>query len=247
MTHRFRSAGVLRAAGLLPIASLVSLGLLAQPAAAADISVQVINTTRGLHFTPLLVTAHPEGTSLFTVGQPASAPLAMMAEGGEIEGLVNLLAPLNAATSANPAGGLLAPGASATASLTAGEGTANTRLSVVAMILPSNDGFVGLNAIAIPTEPGVYTFNLPVYDAGSEGNDEIAGSGAPGQPGFPVPPPLMAQTDLGGQGLSLPAEGFVHIHRGSLGDTDPVGGRTDIDSTRHRWLNPGARVVVTVQ
>ena len=39
----------------------------------------------------------------------------------------------------------------------------------------------------------------------------------------------------------------VHIHRGSLGDVDPTGGTSDLDSTVHRWLNPVIRVVVTVR
>lgn len=218
----------------------------ASSAVAADLTVQIVNATRGLHFTPLLVTAHPDGSSLFASGETASSALVQMAEGGDISGLEMMLAATSATSASNPAGGLLAPGATASASLNGGAGTANSRLSVVAMVLPSNDGFIGLNAIEIPAEPGTYQYTLPVYDAGSENNDEIAGSGMPGQPGFPVPPPLQAGTDTGGTGRSGSPEGFVHIHRGSLGDTDPAGGVSDIDSTKHRWLNPAARLILTV-
>lgn len=38
----------------------------------------------------------------------------------------------------------------------------------------------------------------------------------------------------------------VHIHRGSLGDTDAAGGNSDLDSRVHRWLNPVVRVTITV-
>lgn len=216
-------------------------------AAAAELEVRVINLTRGSHFTPLLVAAHPSGSALFSAGQPASRPLQIMAEGGDIGALVEVLETLNCQVAADPAKGLLAPGRSATASLQGGSGTNNPLLSVVAMILPSNDGFVALNSIQIPTAPGTYIYDLPVYDAGTEANDERAGSGAPGQPGFPVPPPLVATTGQGGSGIGGAAEGFVHIHRGALGDADPRGGRSDIDSTSQRWLNPAARVVLTVK
>ena len=43
------------------------------------------------------------------------------------------------------------------------------------------------------------------------------------------------------------ANSNVHIHRNTLGDTDPTGGVSDLDSTVHRWLNPVVRVVVTVR
>lgn len=226
--------------------ALLGAGLFATPVFAADLTVQIVNTTRGLHFTPLLVASHPSGTALFTSGQAASASVVQMAEGGDLTGLLADVAGLNAGVSSNPASGLLAPGDSTTTTVVGGSGTPNTLLSVVAMVLPSNDGFVGLNSIVIPTTPGTYTYNVPVYDAGSENNDEIAGSGAPGQAGFPVPAPLQAGTDTGGTGRAGTAEGFVHIHRGSLGDTNPAGGVTDIDSRRHRWLNPAARVILTV-
>ena len=41
-------------------------------------------------------------------------------------------------------------------------------------------------------------------------------------------------------------DGPVHIHRNALGDTDSAAGASDLDSTVHRWLNPVARVVITV-
>jgi hypothetical protein len=39
---------------------------------------------------------------------------------------------------------------------------------------------------------------------------------------------------------------MVHIHRGVLGDDDPSGGASDLDSTAHRWLNPVAKLVIEV-
>jgi len=42
------------------------------------------------------------------------------------------------------------PAASATATLNT-DGTDNVRLSVMAMLLPTNDAFAALNAVTIPT------------------------------------------------------------------------------------------------
>lgn len=213
---------------------------------AAQLDIQITNLTRGSYFTPLLVAAHVPGERVFAFAMPASANLQAMAEGGDISGLVTDMDAINATVVANPAGGLLVPGASTSASLNTDGAPDNTRLSIVAMLLPSNDGFMGLNAVAIPEEPGTYVFNVNAYDAGTEGNDEIIGSGAPGEAGYPAPPPVAAASGTGGTGVAADAEGFVHIHRVVLGDTDPEAGPSDIDSLVHRWLNPVVRVVVTV-
>ncbi len=169
-----------------------------------------------------------------------------MAEGGDISGLEADLTGLGATIVANPAGGLLAPATSTTFSMNT-NGTSNDRLTLVAMLLPTNDGFAGLNAVEIPTEPGTYVFQVPAYDAGTEANDELlTGGGAPGAPGIPADPGGLTGTN--GTGVAAAdANPNVHVHRGSLGDTDDMGGASDLDSRVHRWLNPVIRVTVTVK
>lgn len=218
----------------------------AGPVGATDFDVEIINLTRGSYFTPFLVAAHADSARLFMTGEVASAGLQAMAEGGDIGMLVSDVEALNATFVANPAQGLLAPGARTMASLNTDDAPDNTQLSIVAMILPSNDGFMGLNAITIPTEAGRYVYNVSAYDSGTEGNDEVVGSGAPGEPGYPAPPPVLAASGMNGMGVNAVAEGFVHIHRGVLGDDNIEGGPSDIVNTVHRWLNPVVRVVVTV-
>ncbi len=218
----------------------------AQTASAADFNVRIINLSNGLYYTPFVVAAHPAGTSLFTVGQPASANLQAMAEGGDISGLVTDLTGLGATIAENPAGGLLGPAAETDVDLNT-DGTSNELLTLVAMLLPTNDAFAGLNAVQIPTEPGTYVYDVPAYDAGTEANDELlTGGGAPGAPGMPADPGGLAGT--GGTGAAgADANPNVHFHRGSLGDLNAAGGTSDLDSTVHRWLNPVIRVVVTVR
>ena len=226
-------------------AALATTFVAAPAANAADFDVTITNLSNAIYYTPFLAVAHPAGTNLFVTGQPASASLQAMAEGGDISGLEADVAALGATVVANPAGGLLGPTGSTTFNMNT-DGTSNDRLSIVAMLLPTNDAFAGLNAIEIPTEPGTYVYNVPAYDAGTEANDEILnGGGAPGAPGMPADPGGLAGT--GGTGAAgADTNTTVHIHRGSLGDTDATGGTSDLDSRVHRWLNPVIRVTVVV-
>lgn len=229
---------------LLGVASLCAFSAVS----AAELDIKVQNLTHGSYFTPLIVAAHNSSTKLFSVGMPASMSLTKMAEGGSIDALDADLMAAGANIMKNPAGGLLAPGKTATTMLsTTGS---NTYLSVAAMLLPTNDGFVAANAIQVPTTKGEYVYWLNAYDSGTEANDEKRGSGAVGVAGFPVPPSSGVDTmsGTGGTGMAgLTAEGFVHIHRGVLGDDNATGGKSDINNMTQRWLNPVARLVITVK
>ena len=241
---------------------------------AAELDIRIVNLTNGIYFTPVLATAHRDDIRLFAVGEPASTNLRAMAEGGDVAGLLSDLEAASATimlrlpdaernpfgrpfdlppiTSTptfvrDPADGVLGPADDVEFSLDTG--VANYRLSVVAMVLPSNDAFVGLDSAPIPTAPGVYVFELPAYDAGTEANDELmagADGGMPGTPGIPGDP--GDNVGAGGMGVATAdANPNVHVHRGTVGDTDPVGGVSDLDNRVHRWLNPVARVIVTVK
>jgi len=213
---------------------------------AQDLSITLSNVTQGLHFTPIITSAHTDDDNIFMLGSTATAELQTMAEGGDISGLATILSNADANNNENPAGGLLAPGTSTTYMLT--NDSANTHLSITAMILPSNDGFVGLDSWEIPTEAGTYTITLNAYDAGTEANDELRGSGAPGEAGMPVPPPLQPILGVNGTGVTdIESNNKVHIHRGSLGDSDMSAGTSDINNSIHRWLNPVAKLTVIVQ
>lgn len=220
--------------------------LLAAPAIADErVSITVANMTHGIHFTPLLVAAHDRDTHLFRAGEAASWQLQALAEGGDISSLSTLAQNAGAAVVENPASGLLAPGASATAQLRAHEHRQGY-LSIVAMMLPTNDGFVGIDAWPIPRQKGTYVVDLAGWDAGTEANDEqITGGGLPGVAGIPAAP--GGNGGSGGGGVATVAEGHVHVHRGVLGDTDPYAGMSDLDSRIHRWQNPVARVTITVR
>ncbi len=227
--------------GLLTAASL---GPMSAMASGRHMSIEVTNLTNAIYFTPLLVSVHDADTHMFQAGTAASPSLQAMAEGGDISFLDTDLSALGANNVVDPAGGLLAPGASASATLMAGGH--NRHLSLAAMLLPTNDGFVGLDAIRIPRKRGTYTYYLNGYDAGTEANDEIInGGGAPGTPGIPADP--GGNNGTGGSGVTgADHNTTVHVHRGIVGDTDATGGASDLNSVVHQWINPVAKVVITI-
>ncbi|PML81941.1 spondin domain-containing protein [Enterovibrio norvegicus] len=205
--------------------------------AAAELEITVTNATKGIYFTPLLIAAHDGSNTLFETGTAASPELQAMAEGGDISGLSSAVSNAGGDVVENPAAGPLAPAGITTFDFDTGS---QEYLSLTAMLLPTNDGFVGLNSWKIPTEAGTYTINLNGYDAGTEINDELATS-------IPNPPFI---TNLGANGTGVEqttSNTTVHIHPGNLGDADATAGASDFDFAVHRWLNPVAVMTVVVK
>lgn len=248
MTRKISSGLVLKGAILTAVA------LAAPDLFAANLTVSVTNLTRGTWFTPLLVSAHPAGFKSFTEGSAASVQIQGVAEAGDTSGVQALL-PAGSSKVVDPNGGPLKPGGSVTTMpFTGGAGTSNTQLTILAMLVPTNDGFMSLNAIDIPAAPGTYTYDVNAYDAGTEANDEKkAAAGGINQPGMIFPAflndatgKLAANINPNATGFSnATKEGFVHIHRGIVGSAP--GGPSALDNTAYRWLNPVARVVLTVK
>ncbi|CAA0079158.1 Uncharacterised protein [BD1-7 clade bacterium] len=269
----------------------VALGAsLAQTAVARDIQLELTNLTNGMAFTPRLVVLHTADVDLFTGGTAPSNALAWMAEAGQLDpynadprpGLAELgdgfVPALNGTGGADVSqvysgsgnvadentlrvfNSLLMPGNVAPyGTMTVPEG--QNYLSMVSMLVPTNDAFLGIDTWRIPEEPGTYFININAYDAGTEANDELVpagrdGFGAYALPGMAVPPPVAGLVGSNGTGVALTEdqiannetanEGTVHIHRNVLGDADINGGISDLNSTVHRWLNPVARLKVVV-
>ena len=195
--------------------------------AAARYEVKITNLTRGQQFTPILATNHKPSVRLFEVGQPASPELATLAEEGNT-------APLAAALSGNvgvgsvvTGNGLTNPGATTTLIVQGRNGFA--RLSVAAMLIPTNDAFFAVNSVKLPRGDDVLILTVPAYDAGSERNDELCAS---------IPGPNFVECGgSGGGGAPGGGEGFVHIHAGMHG----IGSFKAADRD---WRNPVARITV---
>ena len=225
--------------------SLAVLAALSAQANAAQLEITINNATSGTAFTPFAVSTHNMGGDFYNIGEKASDALVTMAEGGNVSALLEMvnMSGKGMASQQNPEAGLTLPGMSHSFMIDAMD---YKYLSIVAMLLPTNDGFVGLDSWMIPKESGTYTIKLDGYDAGSELNDEIVnGGGAPGNAGIPVAPTGMKQSGAMAYPY-LSENSYVHIHPGVVGDMDVMGGYSDLDSRVHRFLNPVASITIKV-
>lgn len=167
--------------------------------------VTVTNITIGESFTPILSAAHRTGIRFFELGTPAIAPLADLAEGGNVMPLKDVLDGSDLVSGVTVSPGLLTPGNSVTFEISTSDRYA--RFSLAAMLIPTNDTFVALNAVKFPAY-GTRTYLANAYDAGSEPNDELCVN---------MPGPAC-----GGEGSSPEAdgEGYVFSSPGIHGEGD---------------------------
>jgi hypothetical protein len=187
--------------------------------------VTVTNITYQQRFTPLLLATHEPTVAFFTLGAPASSGLRTLAEEGNVAPLKAAL-DASAAVSQTVAGSaLLDPGKSITFQIQGNP--ARDRLSLAAMLIPTNDAFVALNTVALPVSSATYT--AVAYDSGTEMNDERCTS---------IPGPDFVECGGPGGGAQVGGgEGFVHVHRG-------VHGVGDLNAAARDWRNPVALVTV---
>jgi hypothetical protein len=215
---------------LLAVVSLLSLSATAAQSAEPwrTYEVTVTNITRGQQFTPLLVAAHRSSVRLFQLGQAASPELATLAEEGDVAPLKALL-DANADVGATAVGaGLTDPGQSKTVRIETRR--AFDRLSIAAMLIPTNDAFMALASFDLDDlERRMATVRVVAYDAGSERNDELCSS---------IPGPSFVECGGPGGGARIGGgEGFVHIHNGMHG----IG---SFDAAQRTWLNPVAEITI---
>ena len=186
-------------------------------------SVTITNLTHAISFTPIMVSSHKKGVSIFELGAAASSDLTAIAEGGNT-------APMEATLGANKkvidvtnSGGLLKPGQSVTVKVSAKHGAKH--ISVASMMLPTNDGFIALNSVKAPRH-GTRTYYSPGYDAGTETNDELCVN---------IPGPTCGGTPFSPED---DGEGYIHVHRGM----HDVG---DLPAHTYDWRNPVAKISIT--
>jgi len=203
--------------------SFIALCVFTQPVFASDdddmYAVTITNLTPGETFTPILVVSHKKTHPLFKLGMPASEALAIAAESGNTDPILEGLRASGVAYDAVSTGALLAPGASVTVNVKT-KGKYN-RISVVSMLIPTNDAFIAVNGVKVKKHKVVMS---PAYDAGSELNDELCAN---------IPGPAC-----GGEAVSAAdGEGYVHIHGG-------IHGVGDLSAAQYDWRNPTAKIMI---
>ncbi|HYE85628.1 MAG TPA: spondin domain-containing protein, partial [Vicinamibacterales bacterium] len=104
-----------------------------------------------------------------------------------------------------------------------------SQLSLAAMLIPTNDGFVGASDVALPSGFEPLVLDVLAYDGGTEVNDEACAS----KPG----PSFSECGGPGGGGRVGRGEGAITVHNGIHG----VGA---MNRALRDWRGPVARVTI---
>jgi hypothetical protein len=235
----------------LAAAGVATVALAVAPAAdakrAETFEVTFTDLTSGQPFTPAVAATHRGKNELFRVGRPASFELKEIAENGNNVPMLNTLASDDDVSGVVEApGGPLVPagspgdamfGQSTTFSIEADRGA--RFLSLASMLICTNDGFTGVNALKLPSKVGAsVTVETAAYDAGTELNTEDFADMVP-----PCQDLIGVSSGEPGTGSSDPAlaeGGVISHHAGILGGADLL-------PSVHGWdVNaPVARITVT--
>ncbi|MCV2883380.1 spondin domain-containing protein [Aestuariibacter sp. AA17] len=197
------------------------------PATMKRFDIEVVNLTAAQPLSPIAVVAHEQNT-LFAVGQPASEALEIMAEGGDNSEIVSADF-IDAYVSGSAP---LPPGESQTLNL-AFSASLSAKISIVSMLVNTNDGFSGLNGVDVSTlDVGDnMTLRTVTYDAGTEKNTEAAGT---------IPGPAD-----NGEGFNAARDdvNFVAMHPGVVSQDDGL--RSSVLTQTHRFDNPTMAITIT--
>lgn len=188
--------------------------------------VSITNLTKGQVFSPPALVTHAGRVALFELGAPASEELAIVAEDGNAQPLVDAVSSLRPVYDAQVADGPVLPGQTQTYEVEAAPGF--RKLSIASMLVNTNDAFVAVDSRHLTRVFGrsVDVYAL-AYDAGSEANNELC-THVPG----PACPP-----GSGNARATEDAEGYVYIHNG-------VHGQADLSPAAYDWRNPVAKVTI---
>ena len=190
-------------------------GLSTTTADAFTYSVNVTNLTAGQPMSPVLITS----SSIYHVGESASAGLEKLAEGGDNSELLS--------TDSVSGTGLLTPSSSEILTIN----TQKQTLSIATMLVKTNDAFAGIESYDVASLKVAQstTLFLNVYDAGTETNDET-NTTVPG---------------LGGEGYNAEREtaNIVTLHSGIISKIDGLA--TSNLNSLEKFNNPALKVVIT--
>jgi hypothetical protein len=214
--------------------------------------VTIRNLTTGQPLSPPVAAIHRSENQLFEVGEPATVGVREIAENGNN-------APMLAFLEANPfdtisdfaespvplfpegtPGGVQEPPSPpefpdrTTLTLTADKHARH--LSLVTMLVCTNDGFTGVNSLDLPKKEGrSMTVRTNAYDAHTEVNEEDLA--------HIVPPCQLIGVSSGEAGMDVSnpalAEGGVIAHH------EGIKGGSDLVPSVHGWTDPVAEIKVT--
>ena len=204
------------------------------PVVTSTFEVTVTNLTNGQPLSPIAFVTHDGSFQVFTLGQPATAGLEVMAEGGDN---ADLLAEAEAAGAfdSRSSDGPVGPGGSVIETFTVNEDTrASLAISVTSMLVNTNDAFTALNSMPLADlEVGdVASIRTIAYDAGTEADTEGPGT---------IPGPAD-----GGEGFNATRDDDadrVSMHPGTVTNADGLA--TSVLTEQHRFDNPVMAISIT--
>ena len=226
----------LAAAIVLVVATTLSSGLAFAAPSQQNVSysVTIENLTSGQPFTPPVVVTHSAQADVFDVGQAASAEVQAVAENGNADPLQTLLGASDAVFDTAAGTAPIMPGESATITV---EAPAGSVLSAIMMLICTNDGFTGVDSVAVPAT-GSKSVDANAYDAGTETNTEDFVDIVP-----PCQDLIGVTSDDAGTGETNPAlaeGGVIAAHAG-------IQGGTDLTVADHGWTDPVAKIMVSAE
>ncbi len=201
----------------------------------ATVDVTVTNLTANQPLSPMAVMLHRSNWQAFETGTAASEAVEQLAEGGDNSALLTTANATDAVLVTRGGSGALAPGASETLSLQVPvSALGNLSLSMLSMLVNTNDAFAAINAISIPDLALQEPLELDAlsYDSGTEANSETADT---------IPGPAGA----GGlqEGFNVNRDDVrdaVYIHAGVV--TQATGLASSALDESHRWDHAVAKV-----
>ena len=132
--------------------------------------VTITNLTGGQPMTPFVVATHSGSFGAFTSGSAASAGIQAIAENGGVPVLVGELSSNPKVFDVAVAGGApVAPGATVSTFVDSDSGI--RKLTIVSMLICTNDGFGGVNSLQLNASGSQTVYGF-AYDAGTEINTE---------------------------------------------------------------------------
>jgi hypothetical protein len=173
-------------------------------------------------FSPLVIATHNPKFHIFRDGKMASYELGRIAEDAQSTGLLNMLGSAPRVYDYAMGDGVVLPGSSTELMVEARVGF--RQLSLVGMLVNTNDGFVGADGLRLP-KFGSEMHYLYAYDAGTEKNTEMTDH---------IPGPCC-----GNPGVRVPENKRISTH-------DGIEGVGDLDPAVWGWRGPAAKVTITL-
>jgi hypothetical protein len=192
--------------------------------------VTVTNLSNAQPLSPLAMVLHSNQYDGWRIGESASTGLEMLAEGGDNSEFLSE-ATATGGISTLSGDGVVMPSTSDRIELTV-NASVDLQLTVATMLVNTNDAFLGKGGIDLNmlAQGEQIIIDLPAYDAGTEGNSEMAGT---------IPGPAD-----GGEGFNAARDDVNVVSRHSGIVTNIDGYADSVLDESHRFDAPVAQLIV---